>query len=565
VTQTIVAHTNLPRAELSRRPEFANPDVSLRVAGRDANVSLPRGLLEAGLGRPLHEVEADLLEIASILYVADKACPREERLRYCRDLAFLVPVRCVDAWAAVSADLSRALSFLTGDNFAFTFVPRAGREARYVSRRETRPRAHPEGDCVNLISGGLDSFAGALAAIGSGLRPVLVNHHSTSRTEPDCVADHVRLAAEEAGLGPVWYDSLGVSGLPRTVPQEEDSQRARSFLYLSLAAIVGSGSDIVRLVIPENGVLAIHLPLTPARVPPFSTLTAHPVFLDYFRRIVSSLFGRQFEVTNPLVRATKREVFARLEAAGMRGAIARTVSCGHSASTVNTMAARLGRVGAARHCGTCIPCIHRQIGAAASGLEDADAPYVQRVPGDWEHLSQAAQLDLLDVVRLAHRFLQARDGELVRLYPALMEAEVVGLASRAVLDLHRQFAQEVGTFLGDRYGFLLDAPFQAEYDGALTAADPGPMLQQAAHDRGLGVTDAARDALYAVAHQDRWRMAQCLYRGALPPAELAQRFREFAVAVAEEARRRKRRGQDVSRSDVRAAEGRLRRWPQDFT
>jgi hypothetical protein len=57
----------------------------------------------------------------------------------------------------------------------------------------------------------------------------------------------------------------------------ENSQRTRSFLFLTLAAITASRLGRREIVmIAENGQMAVHLPLNSARMAAFSTHTAHP-------------------------------------------------------------------------------------------------------------------------------------------------------------------------------------------------------------------------------------------------------------------------------------------------
>ena len=64
----------------------------------------------------------------------------------------------------------------------------------------------------------------------------------------------------------------------------ENSQRTRSFLFLTLAALVTRRCGFNKvLFMAENGQFAIHLPLNSSSVGPFSTHTADPQFIQLIK------------------------------------------------------------------------------------------------------------------------------------------------------------------------------------------------------------------------------------------------------------------------------------------
>ena len=66
--------------------------------------------------------------------------------------------------------------------------------------------------------------------------------------------------------------------------------------------------DVV--VIAENGQMAIHLPLTTARIGGFSTHTAHPEFVRMMGKLLSTLLDYPIRIENPFLYMTKAEVVA---------------------------------------------------------------------------------------------------------------------------------------------------------------------------------------------------------------------------------------------------------------
>ncbi|TOF14048.1 hypothetical protein CGJ28_26590, partial [Vibrio parahaemolyticus] len=60
----------------------------------------------------------------------------------------------------------------------------------------------------------------------------------------------------------------------------ENSQRSRSFMFLSMAAYLASSmGESCKLIVPENGFIALNVPLDPLRLGANSTKTVHPNFM----------------------------------------------------------------------------------------------------------------------------------------------------------------------------------------------------------------------------------------------------------------------------------------------
>src|SRR5208337_1510406 len=86
----------------------------------------------------------------------------------------------------------------------------------------------------------------------------------------------------------------------------EETQRTRTFMFLAIAALCARRTGHKELVvIAENGQMAIHLPLSPARVGAFSTHTAHPEFVALAAEFFGCLLDTSFIVRNPYLYTTK--------------------------------------------------------------------------------------------------------------------------------------------------------------------------------------------------------------------------------------------------------------------
>src|SRR5438105_9189104 len=86
--------------------------------------------------------------------------------------------------------------------------------------------------------------------------------------------------------------------------------RSRSLVFCALGVFASrSLGRHIPLLVPENGFIAINIPLTPSRIGTCSTRTTHPFFLDCFQAAVTAV-GLEHPIVNPLRLKTKGEAIA---------------------------------------------------------------------------------------------------------------------------------------------------------------------------------------------------------------------------------------------------------------
>lgn len=276
------------------------------------------------LGVPPPPLAVDLLHLAMTVYSADLRVNRIHGSgRWTRDFALHLPVSNVERWESAAPILVRMLQFLTGDRWRVEFRPRAsGSTERQGQLGATGIQA------VSLFSGGLDSLVGAIDLLASGNSVALVAHHGAG------MANSFQ-ANVLNGLRPTYGALLTPLMFyvqpPRSESDDgEKSMRSRSVLFLSLgaavAATLGSGQS---LVVAENGLISINVPLTPSRTGSSSTRTTHPHFLALFRDLLSTLgLGVPLEI--PYRFFTKGEMLRRCVAQDvLRDVAPLTMSCSH--------------------------------------------------------------------------------------------------------------------------------------------------------------------------------------------------------------------------------------------
>jgi len=293
-------------------------------------------------------LEEDLFNLASGIYGADLAVQRQEREHYIRSMDLNVEVVNLHAFERIKALLENALLTVSRDNWNINFIQKKGDPVSDFNWQDK------EGS-VLLFSGGIDSMAAAADFVNQKKNLVLVSHNSHGNTVVDDCQRNVHSSLENHFKQTIKHIHIKVYGRKQGAydfPEErENTQRTRSFLFLTLAALITRRSGFNKvLYMAENGQFAIHLPLNQARIGPFSTHTADPHFVKDTQEIFRTLLSNpQFEIVNPFLYKTKAEVFAVLPKP-LQKLAHRSASCW-----------KISHVPGNKHCGFCIPCISRRI------------------------------------------------------------------------------------------------------------------------------------------------------------------------------------------------------------
>jgi hypothetical protein len=336
-------------------------------------VASERGL-RYGIGRALTdlrkldlyptEIGLDLLVLAAHVHAADTRISRgtESQDSWTREIRLVVPVSDLNCWNAAAPTIKRALDFLTGDRWTVGFRSRPARFADAVPQRPAM-LIEPPFDAVNLFSGGLDSLIGAIDILHQGGQPLFVSHAgegAVSAAQEACF-DRVKRSypLQRVERLRVWMNFP--NKLVRRVASE-DTTRGRSFLFFALGAFAGSGlgKDFV-LRAPENGLIALNVPLDRLRLGALSTRTTHPFYIARWNEILAAI-GIAGRVDNPYWDKTKGEMVAACRNQRLLQELAPT-----SLSCASPTKGRYQGKGS-EHCGYCLPCLIRR--AALVGMPD---------------------------------------------------------------------------------------------------------------------------------------------------------------------------------------------------
>ncbi len=352
-------------------------------------------------------VARDFCRVAVTVFLVDRTSKRRQAHsdRWARECDLEIPVSDPDLWERVADDLASLVGFLSGDVWSFNFV----RETPPVERA---PRAE-QAPLVSLLSGGADSFCGALASfkLTEGQAVLLSQWDST------VTAGAQRTAAENLGL------------LLRNTPRhlrvrvgrrkwqlggeafgQEPTSRTRSLLFLGLG-VAAASARAASLWIPENGFVSLNVPLAPERRGSLSTRTTNAHFLDGLAVLLEDV-GIDVEISNPFEAMTKGEVLQSVGADRdhrIAAALGATHSCARSGANYVGFAP-------STQCGVCYACIVRRGAFLAAGIVDPTPYIVTQLTGvalrDWltpqrrldsETIKYAAEkgFEVADIISLA--------------------------------------------------------------------------------------------------------------------------------------------------------------------
>ncbi|GJQ27738.1 MAG: hypothetical protein HBSAPP02_27700 [Phycisphaerae bacterium] len=417
----------------------------LRTAGSGKNVRLELDEVGRQLNRNIAPALIDLVEIASLVYIADQVQHRgadeveNMGATWRRRMRFEIPVRVPSLWrtAEISDSLVELLSFLSEDEYDFTFTQYKHPPAldAYLSFGKLAAETPPE--TVVLFSGGLDSLGGVLEEVVRDKRSaLLITHEPTTKLR----GRHrtLRSMVANATDGPV-PQFITVRVNKKDQKEREYTQRARSFLYASLAVAAARMADLNAIRFFENGVVSLNLPVSPQVVGSRATRTTHPRVLACMRRLFSSITGGEFTVNNGFLWKTKSDIVADIVKGGQGSMIEWSTSCTH------TWTYRKDKP----HCGICSQCIDRRFAVLANnaGQFEPAEKYRHhllteaRDEGESRimlasYLETAQQVADMDITAFCNRF-----GEAARAFPYLgMPPDD---AANSIFDLYKRHARQV--------------------------------------------------------------------------------------------------------------------------
>jgi 7-cyano-7-deazaguanine synthase in queuosine biosynthesis len=422
-----------------------------------------------GYTNPL--VVADLLDVAAAVMWADRRSPRPRnygrfrQLRgWVRHFDIILGVRVPEVWnhPPVKEHIEQLLGWLTEDTWQISFVHQTVR--RLSDIRPTLFSSPPTDALVVLYSGGLDSLAGVVKLLNVYPEKSVMLLSVVSPRLSGILKDQT---AELQGI--FGQERVQCTLLPfhllHDAPRrgEEQSQRARGFLFLSFGVAEAFAYNASRVISCENGVGMLNLPFNKRQLGTQHTRAMHPRTIVEMSELLSLLGLTAVRCEAPYLALTKAEVCGELREAGLGSLCVSTISCDSFPLRIPPNPRAPEREW---HCGECTSCLLRRQAIFAAHLEAYDPSFLYQYdvcspPSGSENRKLEPLKMMLDQVALIKSACNSFKPELNLLltFPELLTARlaveqdpnVFGLPQRidsmeVFVRLFRQYAEEWDLF-----------------------------------------------------------------------------------------------------------------------
>ena len=297
--------------------------------------------------------ELDFTTIALSVAAIDNAVSRQKSVDgWTRNIHTEIALCDPAPWNLQRDFLQKAFHFLTGDYWQFEFKAEGWAP---IDRPDDASAPTVDADCVCLLSGGLDSFVGAIDLQAQHKKPLFVSQITRADAPIQRELAELLNASER-------HIQLGFS-IKSPCGETEKSTRARSIVFFSYALLATSlirhhHKGPIDIIVPENGFISLNIPMNSGRIGSFSTKTTHPIYLKFVQKIWDNV-QIPSRLNMPYQFKTKGEMLidCRNRALLKQGAYL-TASCGKYS--------HYGR----KHCGRCLPCLVRRAAFAKARLAD---------------------------------------------------------------------------------------------------------------------------------------------------------------------------------------------------
>jgi hypothetical protein len=438
----IIAHSDRTDAfEPKINPQSFRIDLNHNPNDGDLSINSNIGRVFDSYGGYPSDLAIDLLNLAITVFTSDKCASRGQAYdRWTRGFQIFQPVSDLAIWNRVRQKLETMLGFLTGDHWEIEF--REVRNRPPISSKQSQMNLshlarHP--GAIALLSGGLDSFSGAIDILESIPGEVVFVSHYNRGGPTKMVQDRVYAVLDRNYPGRVCPLQFFIQPPEKITGGNDRSLRSRSFLFLALGiAASNANTENPPLYIYENGLLSLNVPLMSNRSGSLSTRTTHPHFMNLYQDFLDEV-GLSIHIETPFRFKTKGEI---LLGSKNMGVLKEGITGTHSCSQPTYL--QFKGLGQGNHCGHCLPCIVRRAATTRAGL--SDVKYEMDIRKDNPPSNQAEGKDLF-AIKTALRRLETLDSPLI--FYILNSAPLPGTKADLdqYVDVYRRGMEELGNFL----------------------------------------------------------------------------------------------------------------------
>lgn len=296
----------------------------------------------------------DILLLATLVYLADTRISRELHSQdsWTREIKLDIPVYNSKTFSKAIPVFEKMLCFLTGDKWTISI---SNREA-FITEEKDESIKENSIDVVTLFSGGMDSLISTINYLEQKKNVMLVSHAGEGFTK-NAQTNIISKFKNEYPDIEIFYLDLWMVFDQNFIKDggNENSTRSRSFLFIALGIFAISGLDNVNtLQVPENGLIALNIPLDELRIGSHSTRTTHPFYLNCWNELLKIL-DLNILVVNPYWNKTKGEMADEcINKEFLKSTMSQSFSCSSPTKV------KWKGLPPPQHCGYCVPCIIRR-------------------------------------------------------------------------------------------------------------------------------------------------------------------------------------------------------------
>lgn len=308
----------------------------------------------------------DLLYISLFVFYADRRIKREMFPdAWTRKIKLYIPVLSIFKWEPQKELLEEMLSFLSGDIWEIEFRGRElnAFEETFKKKIEKNISEKLNFNKLCMLSGGLDSYIGAIDLLERSDNITFVSHYGGGSSGKKFIDNVHNALTEKYPLKKFEVFKFHASPLHGV----EDTTRTRSFMFFAHAIVLASAVEKeIDLIIPENGLISLNIPLTNSRLGSSSTRTTHPYYMNLLQKLINGL-GVQVKLYNPYQFKTKGEMIIECRnQIFLTKNITKTMSCSHPDQGRRKKGGK-----PSTHCGICLPCVIRRASMKKANIQDA--------------------------------------------------------------------------------------------------------------------------------------------------------------------------------------------------
>ncbi len=308
----------------------------------------------------------DLLYLSMFVFAADRKIRRELGSdNWSRNIKLIVPVLCKEKWDAQASLVIDMLNFLSGDIWSVEFYKREPVDHEIKAEKHFTRNGIKESDTdtVCMFSGGLDSFIGVVDLLTLTKDAYFISLYGGGKGVKPYQDILINAISDTYGIDKARFFQYYAA----KIDGEEDSTRTRSLMFFGHAVAVASClRRHVTLIIPENGLISLNIPLTYSRLGSSSTRTTHPYYMNLLQKLIVDL-GIHVRLFNPYQFKTKGEMMIECkDQPFLKINYCYTMSCSHPDGERYDKRPP-------RHCGICLPCLVRRSAIHRAGFVDASA------------------------------------------------------------------------------------------------------------------------------------------------------------------------------------------------